>query len=41
MDISVLATDNMDMWVPDDQRITIYGIRYSSIPSIRYSVTGA
>ena len=41
-DINVHVTDEMDMgvWVPDDQRITIYGTRYSSVPSIRYSVTG-
>ena len=27
--------------VPDDQRITIYGMPYSPVPSIRYSATKA
>ena len=30
----------MGSWVPDDQRIIIYHVRYSTIPLIRYSVTG-
>ena len=36
-DIDVHVTDktDMDRWILDDQRITIYGIRYSLIPSIR------
>ena len=42
-DINIHVTDKTDMdgWVPNDQWITIYGIHYSSIPSICYSVTGA
>ena len=40
---SIHVTDKTDMvrWVPDDQRITIYDIYYSSVPSIHYSVTEA
>ena len=36
MDINVHVMDkiNMDGWVPDVKRITIYHIHYSSIPSI-------
>ena len=31
----------MNEWAPDDQRTSIDGIRYSSIPLARKSVTGA